>query len=532
MILVNGKIYAMDGRTFEAAAICGNRIARLGTTAEIEAALIDSDNRIDLQGKSVFPGFIESHMHFVEFGLCAQMVNLEEADSIEDVIERTQDYISENNKKDGWILGYGWNENRFSAPVIPTKNDLDKISTDLPIMLTRVCEHIISVNSKALELTGANKDTTVKGGIFDLGEDGELNGIIRENALDWFMERLPARTVDEIKEAICAATEEALRYGITSVHTSDLHSCSFDVMYAAYLQLKEEGRLPLRICQQLYLPDLRQLESYLSKGFEPRQGDDFFRLGPVKLLTDGCLGARTASLRHDYSDDPGNRGMDIYEQEELNALVLRAHEAGMQLFIHAIGDAALENSLKALDNALKKCPAPHRHIINHFQIGAPDLFRKAARLGVLAAVQPGFVSSDWKIAEGKIGPERLKHSYAWKSISDHGILLLGSSDCPVESCNPFHGIYAAVTRKDLEGNPVDGLTPFEKLDLRQAIDMYTTNGAYGSFEESRKGFLSEGCLADLVVLSEDPFDAAEAALKDIRVLMTIVDGEVRYTAPL
>ena len=528
MLLVNGKIHTMDGRVFEALAISGNRIAHLGTTAEIDASGADFANRIDLQGKSVFPGFIDSHMHFVEFGLCARMVNLEEAASIEDVIERIRDYISENNTKDGWILGYGWNENRFSVHEMPTKDDLDKASKNLPIMITRVCEHIISVNSKALDLTGANKHTAVKGGVFDLGGDGELNGIIRENALDWFNERLPARTVDEIKEAICAAAGEALRYGITTVHTSDLHSCSFDVMYAAYMQLMEESRLPLRICQQLYMPDLEQLEEYLSRGLKPFEGDDFFKLGPVKLLTDGCLGARTAALRQDYSDDPGKRGMDIYEQVELEALVLKAQEAGMQLFIHAIGDAALENSLNAIENALKKSPASHRHIINHFQIGAPDLFGKAARIGVLATIQPGFVSSDWEMAEGKIGPERLKHSYAWKSIADHGILLRGSSDCPVESCNPFHGIYAAVTRKDLDGNPLDGLTPYEKLDLRHAIHMYTTNGAYGSFEESKKGLLAEGYLADMVVLSQDPFDTPEAALKDIRVLMTIVDGEIRY----
>lgn len=529
MILVNGKIHAMDGSVHEAAAISGNLIARLGTTAEITAHRTGAGISIDLQGKSVFPGFIDSHMHFVEYGLCSRMINLEEADSIESLIEKGRDFICGNKEKEGWVLGYGWNENRFPAPVMPTRHDLDKISKELPIMITRVCEHIICVNSKALELTGTCKATSVKGGVFDLDEDGELSGIIRENALDWFMEKLPARTKDEIKEAICTASEEALRYGITSVHTSDLHSCSFDVMIDAYGELKEEGRLPLRVCEQLYLPDLRQLEAYLAKGFQPRQGDDFFRLGPLKLLTDGCLGVRTAALRRDYSDDPANRGMDIYEQEEFNALVLRAHEAGMQLFIHAIGDAAIENSLNAIESALKKYPAAHRHIVNHFQIGAPDLFEKAASLGVLAAIQPGFVSSDWRMAEGKVGTERLKYSYAWKSLSDYGILLLGSSDCPMESLNPFHGIYAAVTRKDLEGNPPNGLTPPEKLDVRQAIQMYTANGAYGAFEEGRKGVLAEGCLADLVVLSEDPFEVPEDELKNIDVLMTIVDGVIKYS---
>lgn len=528
MILVNGKIHTMDGRVCEAVAVTGNRIELLGTTVEIEAASTEETVRIDLMGKSVFPGFIDSHMHFVEFGLCSRMVNLEEAKSVEDIVKSCRDHLRKNNQTEGWLLGYGWNENRFPSSVMPTKDDLDKVSRDLPIMITRVCEHIISVNSKALEITGATKNTAVKGGVFDKGANGDLNGVIRENALDWFVACLPERSVDEIKDAILTAAHEVLRHGVTSVQTSDLHSCSFDVMYEAYQQLNTAGLLPVRINEQLYLPDLSQLEDYLSRGFPPGCGDDFFRLGPVKLLTDGCLGVRTAALRRDYSDDPGNSGMYIYEQDELNALVMRSHIEGLQLFIHAIGDGAIDSSLKAVENTLKQYPTNHRHIINHFQIGSPDLFEKAARLGILATVQPAFVSSDWGIAESRLGPERLEHSYAWKSMAEHGIRLLGSSDCPVESCNPLYGIYAAVTRKDPEGNPSQGLTPSQKLTVEQAIRMYTTDGAYGSFEEGKKGILAEGYLADMIVLSDDPFMVAEDDLKDIQVLMTIVDGKIRY----
>jgi len=518
----------MSGKKYEALAVGGNRIVLLGTTREIEAAGKNAAVKIDLQGKIVCPGFIDSHMHFVEFGLCAQMINLEDADSIKDVLAKSKDYIEKNKKEDGWILGYGWNENRFNIPVMPTRHDLDLVSKDLPIMITRVCEHIVSVNSKALETAGADKNTTVKGGLFDKGSDGELTGVIRENAVDWLMDRLPPRGIDEIKTAITTASAAALRNGITSIHSSDLHSCSFDVMYEAYSQLKEEGVLSVRINEQLYLPDMPQLEAYLSKGFKPGHGDDFFRLGPVKLLTDGCLGARTAALRKDYSDDKGNRGMYTYEQNELDALVLKVHKAGMQLFIHAIGDAAIDSSLAAIEKALESHPNSHRHTINHFQIGAPDLFQKASNLGILAAVQPAFVSSDWNMAGEKVGSERLPYSYAWKSLAEHGIRLLSSSDCPVESCNPLYSIYAAVTRKDLQGNPANGFLPAQKLTIDQAMEMYTSNCAYGSYEEDRKGILAEGYLADMIILSEDPFEAAEDGLKDIRVLMTIVDGNIRY----
>ncbi|MDD3167930.1 MAG: amidohydrolase [Eubacteriales bacterium] len=526
--LVNGKIYTMDGKIYEALGVSENRIALLGTTEEIEAAGKETAASIDLQGKSVFPGFIDSHMHFVEYGLCAQMINLEEAGSIEDIIVKSKEYIEKNNRKKGWILGFGWNENRFKNPVMPTKHDLDMISDELPVMITRVCEHIVVVNSKALKLTEATINTAVKGGIFDKDESGELTGVLRENALDWLIDRMPARSVEEIQAAIITAAGDMLRSGITSVHTSDLHSCSFEVMYEAYSRLKEAGRLPLRINEQLYLPSLLQLDAYLSKGYPPGHGDDFFRLGPVKLLTDGCLGARTAAMRKDYSDEFGNLGMYTYEQDELNALVLKAHKEGLQLFIHAIGDGAADASISAIENALDVCPIRHRHIINHFQVGAPDLFLRAAKRGILAAIQPAFVSSDWNMAVKKLGARRLQYSYAWKSMLAYGIRLLGSSDCPVESGNPLYGIFAAVTRKDRTGNPPKGFLPAEKLTVQQALELYTSAGAYGSFEEDRKGFLKEGYLADMVVLSEDPFDADEDRLKDIQVLMTIVDGKIQY----
>ena len=336
--------------------------------------------------------------------------------------------------------------------------------------------------------------------------------------------------MEEIKTAILTAANQAIRVGLTSLQPSDLHSCTFDVMYEAYMQLKNEGRLPVRINEQLYLPDLETLDRYLEKGFEPGHGDEMFRLGPMKLLTDGCLGARTAALREDYSDDAGNRGMLTYEQEELNALIRKAHKAGMQVFIHAIGDGAIEESLKAIEQALLEHPREnHRHIINHFQIAGSDLFEKAAELGVLADIQPVFVSSDWGMAEGKVGADRLKSSYAWKSMADHGIRLLGSSDCPVEHCDPFPAIYAAVTRKDLDGNPCGGFMPEEKLTVEQALKLFTTGGAYGSFEEDRKGILAEGYLADMVVLSEDPYTVQEDELKDIEAVMTIMDGKIRYS---
>lgn len=531
LILTNGRIYTLDGRQYEAIAVSGNRIAMLGTTKEIEKAAGNAQVKIDLKGKCVFPGFNDSHLHVVEFGLSAEMLNLEEVSTIDEIINKGKNYIVEKQKNmEDWILGYGWNEKNFLIPTMPTKDDLDKISKDHPIMITRVCEHIAVVNSKALEVTGANKDTKVKSGSFDKDQKGELTGVIRENTLDWFTERLPKREVEEIKTAILKAVDQGVRFGLTSLQTSDLHSCGFDVMYKAYTQLKEEGKLPVRIYEQLYLPEMKLLNQFLEKGFKPGHGDDLFRLGPMKLLTDGCLGARTAALREDYSDDKGNRGMYTYEQEELDALVMKAHKSGMQVFLHAIGDGAIESCLTAIERALAAYPMNCRHAINHFQIASKDLFEKAAKLGIIADIQPAFVSSDWDMAEDKVGPERLKTSYAWKSMIDSGMRLMGSSDCPVEHCNPFNAIYAAVTRKDLEGKLDSAFMPEQVLTVEQAIRLLTIDAAYGSFDEDKKGVLADGYLADMVVLSEDPFKVEKDALKDIKVLMTLMDGKIRYSA--
>lgn len=529
LILTNGKIYTLDGRQYEAIAVSGNQIAMLGTTKEVEAAGERAEIKIDLKGKCVLPGFNDSHLHLVEFGLSAEMLNLEAASSIDEIINDGKNYICNKEKQKGdWVLGYGWNEKNFRIPAMPSKEDLDKISTEHPIMITRVCEHIAVVNTKALEVTGADRDTKIKGGSFDKDQNGELTGVIRENTLDWFTDRLPKREVEEIKTAILTAASQVVQFGLTSLQTSDLHSCTFDVMYDAYTQLKEEGRLPVRIYEQLYLPEMDILTQFLERGFDPGQGDDFFRLGPMKLLTDGCLGARTAALREDYSDESGNRGMFTYEQEELDALVLKAHQSGMQVFLHAIGDGAIEACLKSMERALEKYPRAHRHVINHFQIAGTDLFEKASKLGVIADIQPAFICSDWDIAEDKVGPERLKASYAWKSMLESGMRLMGSSDCPVEHCNPFNAIYAAVTRKDLEGKLDKAFMPEQVLTVKQAINLLTINSAYGSFDEKKKGVLAEGYLADMVVVSEDPFTVEKDKLKDIKVLMTIMDGKIRY----
>ncbi len=527
-LLTNGKIYTMDGRSFDAIAVSKDRIVKLGSNAEIKTMGGPGTLKIDLKGKSVFPGFNDSHLHLQVHGANRNSADLRTAASIKDVIEMTRRYMIRTEKKSGdWIYGWGWDQNNFIEETFPTRDDLDKISQENPIILIRTCHHIGAMNSAAIKIVGASNDTFIPGGVLDKDRNGNINGVFRENAIGWVYDRIPGPTVEQIKNDLYAGIEEALSFGVTSLQTSDLHDgIRFDDMIEAYSDLREEGKLKARINAQLYLPDRRLLTEFLKKRFRPFEGDHLFRLGPVKLLLDGSLGARTAALYEDYSDDPGNRGHLSYSQEELNGLVSIAHEHGLQLSLHAIGDAAIQAGIDAIEKAVKDSPREHRHRINHVQITNPGLIGRMAALGIMADIQPVFVSSDWNMAESRVGRERAKTSYAWKTMLEAGIPLAGGTDAPVESLNPMYGVYAAVTRKGRDGLPQNGWMPEEKLSVYEALELYTKGGAYATFEEKDKGTLSEGKLADMVILSEDPFEVEPESIKDIEVLTTILGGEI------
>lgn len=522
----------MNGRIFEAAAISDNRIVKLGTDSEIKAICKgEATQKIDLKGKTVLPGFNDSHLHVLAYGLEKNQVDLSRAGSPEEVIEITRRFIQKRNKKPGeWVLGSGWGRNSELEKKSLTREDLDKISCEHPIYLLRICSHTAVANSLALKLIGANQDVSVKGGAFDVDENGELNGVIRENALDWFEKRMPQPTKSEMKDALAAAVNEAASYGLTSLQSSDLHHFNcFEDMVELFTSMKDAGKLPVRINEQLYLPEKDMLLEYLERYHNQITEDDFFRPGPLKILTDGSLGARTAALQEEYSNDPENKGVLIYSQEELNDMVSLAHGRGMQVFLHAIGDAAIKSGIDALENAILSKPCLHRHRINHVQIGNRILFERMSKLGLLADIQPAFVGSDWSMVEELVGKERAKTSYAWKTMLDMGIPLAGGSDCPTEKLNPLRGIYSAVTRKGMDDRPEEGFLPEQALTVAEAVSIYTKGSAYACFEEDKKGTLEEGKLADMVVLSEDLFAVDKKDMKEVETVCTIADGKVVYS---
>lgn len=534
LIIKNANIVTMDKalpRT-KAIAIQDGIIHIVGDNEEVLSYKKEQTEIIDLKGKFMLPGFNDSHMHLLGYGLSLLMADLEGATTVDKMLNKVKSYMQEHPQDTTtWIRGRGWNEHSFPTKRLPTKYDLDQISTEHPIALTRICGHVIVVNSKALVLAGIDSDTPqVTGGHFDIDENGEPLGIFRENAMQLIVKHLPEPTVEDFKEAIIRSSKQAITHGITSVQSDDFQGMpDYQKVLAAFTALQKEEKMLVRVNEQSYLPTIERLKDFIKEGYQTGTGDDFFKIGPLKLLTDGSLGARTAYLSQPYADDSSTRGIAVYTQEELDELVVTAHVNSMQIALHAIGDEAMQMVLNSIEKAYTHLPkqAP-RHSIIHAQITDHGLLDRMKKLNVIAHIQPLFVSTDLHFVEERIGKERAKTSYQWKTMIDKGIHVACGSDCPIETLDVLQGIYAATTRKDLNGYPSDGWVPEEKLSVYEAVHGYTLGAAYASFEENRKGSITVGKLADLVVLSDNIFEIEADSIKDVKVEMTFVDGKLVY----
>jgi predicted amidohydrolase YtcJ len=330
-----------------------------------------------------------------------------------------------------------------------------------------------------------------------------------------------------MEDLLKQAMEHALSKGITTVHTND-GQAGFTGTMDLYRKVQSQG-VPVRVYWDIPVEFIQDLfETPLRTG----DGDDFFRIGAIKLFADGSLGGRTAALEAPYSDDPDNRGILVVHEEELKEQVYLAHAQGMQVAVHAIGDRAARVSLEAISSAQSKLPANHiRHRIVHAQILSPHIITEMRRVKVVADIQPKFISTDMRWAVERVGAARMRSSYSWRTMRRAGIPLAGGSDCPVEPLDPLLGVYCAVTRKDIDGNPPSGFFPNEKLTLDEAVKLFTLGGAYGAHQEHKKGSLTPGKLCDFVVLSEDITAVSPDEIKGLEVLLTVVGGEVAYRKP-
>ena len=535
LIFYNGKVVTMDDEqtVCQAVAIKGDRVVAVGRDEEILSMKDENTELVDLKGRMMVPGFNDSHMHLLSYGYSLTMADLNGADSVEDVVQRTRDFMEQSSLEEGrWIRGRGWNHDYFNGEKrLPTRYDLDRVSRDHPVCVTRTCGHVLTVNSKALEIMGISKGTPqIPGGQFDLDDDGVPNGIFREDAMRVVYDSIPSPTLDEIKDMIRKASRDLNAMGITSVGTDDfeaLPGSDYENVIKAYRDLVQAGENTVRIYEQCLLPKKERLEEFLNKGYRTGVGDESFKIGPLKLLIDGSLGARTAAMVDDYSDEPGNRGIETATQDYLDKLVQMAHDENCQVAIHGIGDKGMYMAFEAIEKALEKKPREdHRHGIVHAQITDLPLLEKFRELDALAYIQPIFLDYDWKIVRDRVGEEREKTSYNWKRMLDMGIHIPCGSGAPVETFDVMKGIYEAVTRKDLQGNPQEGWLPDQAITVQEALYGFTREGAYASFEENDKGMISEGYLADMAVLSDDILAIHPDNIKDVKVDMTVFGGRI------
>lgn len=534
-IYKNGQIYTVSNGMCEAFVEEDKRFIYVGSN---EGALNYKDENtevIDLGGKFVTAGFNDSHIHVLGYGSSLRMINLaKRTSSLSDMKKAIKEFIdSRNLKENEWISGRGWNHDYFiDKNVFPTRYDLDEVSIDNPICIIRACGHICVANSKALELANITKDTKqVEGGYFDLDESGEPLGIFRENALGLIYESIPVPSKDDIKEMILEACESLNSYGITSAQTDDFivyPKVSYQEIIDAYDELEKEGKLTVRIYQQAQLTDINELKEFIDKGYNTGVGSEKFKIGPLKLLGDGSLGARTAYLTEPYEDDKSTCGIAVYTQNQFDEMIEYAHKNGMQVAIHAIGDKIMSMIINSIEKSLAKYPREnHRHGIVHCQITTREIINNFKDLGLQAYIQSIFLDYDINIVEDRIGKERAKTTYNFKTLNDLGVVISNGSDCPVELPNVLEGIQCAVTRKSLN-NAKGPFLKEEALSIKESIESYTINGAYASFEENLKGSIEVGKVCDFVVLDNNIFEVDEDKIKDIKVISTYLDGKCVY----
>lgn len=538
--VINGKVYLEREKFAEAVLIEDGRILKVGSTDEVlaEARSDSSDCRVyDCGGKTVIPGLNDSHLHLVQVGETMSQARIEGVKSIDELIERCRTFMDEHPErcKHG-IKAMGWNQDLFEGEKrMPTRHDLDKISTEVPIILERVCAHVLTANTKAIEMLGLDENSPqFPGGEFYKEENGYPNGIFTEGATPHVKYLIPDFTYEEKKGMLLDIMKYAARHGVTSVQSNDVGTTlkdnneGFKMLHEVY----DSGEAVIRYRHQTCYNDYDAFKEYLEEGEFVNgtyKSDSLMKLGPLKLFKDGSLGARTALMRKDYADDPGNRGQVWIPDEDMRKYIKLASEHGLQVVTHVIGDGAIKATLDNYkEEGFIDGKNKLRHGLVHCQITDKELLEEIAENEIVVLAQPIFLDYDMKIVESRCGKEMASTSYAFKTLKDMGVHVAYGTDSPVEDCNPFPVIYMAVTRKDKNGNPAGGFYPNECVDVYEAIDAYTYESAYVEFMENEKGRIKPGYLADLVVLDKDIFTCDPMEIKDILPVMTMVDGKIVY----
>ncbi|KQL49675.1 amidohydrolase [Brevibacillus choshinensis] len=527
LVFLNGQVITINkqNEVAEAVAVKENRIVAVGSNQQVNKWIGDSTQVIDLRGRSLLPGFIDSHTHLEYTSTWNNGVDFKEK-SITSVHDALQALRQEAQKtpEGKCVRGFGYNERQIAEQRLPTKSELDQITSENPIVILRACGHIAIVNSKTLEIMGIQETTPdPEGGKIGRNEKGELTGVLYETAREPVMGKLFKYTLEETRKAMSLASEQMLATGITSIH--DAGGTNIMVLKEAV----SSGEVKLRVYAMIAKFDKsethEEMLEVIESGNITGSGDDRFRFGPVKVFTDGSSSGPTAAMREPYNSNPNESGILYYSQEELNRILGEAHEKGFQITAHAQGDRAIEMMLNCFEEALKKHPRTnHRHRIEHAGITMPDLIERMKQLEVVPIPNPAFFL-EYGDAYLKHYGDRVNYQYPARDFIDSGVVAAGGSDSPVTSYNPLLGIYGAVSRLSPSGQVVGAN---QRINVMEAIRLFTWNGAYASFEEDIKGSIETGKLADLVVLSEPILDIQPERIQDVKVELTVLDGEIVY----
>lgn len=527
VLLLHGKIYTGDPALphAEAVAILGEQIIAVGSDGEIQKLRGEKTEIIDLSGRFIMPGFNDAHVHLGAAGRGKLDVQLNGERSIAEMQQRIRLRVAQT-KPGEWIVGDGWDHTLWPEKQFPTRQQLDAVSQDRPMIFSHISGHVAIANSRALQLAGITKQTpNPAGGEIQRDVAGEPTGMLKEGAaMALVYSKVPPLSPEKRRHGIELALADAAQFGVTSLQdNSDWQD------FLVYQQIKREGKLTARITEWLpFVAPLEQLEKMRRDG---GTSDPWLKTGALKMVTDGALGSRTAAMLAPYSDEPSTSGILTLDPEKLKQMAIERDRTRFQLNFHAIGDRANRISLDAFAatrsaNGVRE----RRDRIEHAQVVALEDFARFAALGVIASMQPSHETTDMRWAEQRIGPERAKGAYAWATFLKHGVRLAFGTDYPVEPINPFRGLYACVTRELPDGGPAGGWQPQEKISMDDCIRAYTADSAYGEFEEGKKGQIKADQYADIIVLSTDVTQAKPSEIVKTTVLRTIVGGKTVYQA--
>ena len=534
-IIKNAVIATMDKENpfAEAAVVKDGKFAFCGAQSEAEETVSPDAKVLDCDGKFVMPSFNDSHMHYLHYVKTKLSVDLCGSTSVDDIVEKMSTAFEHFDRESGlWLVGEGWNQDYFTSGErrFPNAKDLDKISSEYPVLIMRACYHIGVLNTKAMELMGLDAAKAAELGAFcEVDENGEPTGIIKENYFDDVKSRLPYPGLEVLVKMMLDCQNDLYEQGITAVQSDDMKYAPEGKAYDLLDELKAaslDGRLKVHYAEQALSQTKEEVDDWFChEHYKMRDGS--FKVSCLKLISDGSLGARTAFMKKPYADDASTRGIAIYSQEELSSFVLEAQKRNTPAAIHAIGDGAMEMCLNAIENAQKAVPEySPRHAIVHCQITSKEQVDRLANLGIIALTQPVFIDYDMHIVYDRAGKDLAETSYAWKDYLELGVHEAFGTDCPVENFKPMRGIYCAVTRKDTKGK--GPYLPEQAVSLYDALYAYTAEGAFVSGDENIRGKIKDGMEADFIVLDRNLFEIPEEEILEAKVLETYIGGERVY----